>query len=221
MSLSSNRITYAVAYSFGQTLQPCRHPPLVNSRACGTVILIAWRWLQVERGSFCWGGHKSLQVAAFTFLALLALATKTLRDTKGQMLMLASSCTLSCVSVAVQRLTVMVNFINVRLWHQQCRQKETDRVSSRLLHSSYSSQGKSLWNRKTPMLYHYILSNVIDMEKYSSSLQDKPNVFQSISYACFEVLWCWAMKYGSTKIHLGFLSVKVCCCFVVVWQETN
>lgn len=39
---------------------------------------------------FCWGGHKSCQVAAFTFLALLALAVKTLRDTKGQLLLLSS-----------------------------------------------------------------------------------------------------------------------------------
>lgn len=66
-----------------------------------------------------------MQVAAFTFLALLALAAKTLRDTKGQLLLLPSSCTPSSVFVAVQRLTVMVTLIKVRLRRQQCMRKET------------------------------------------------------------------------------------------------
>lgn len=64
--------------------------PQLNSRAWGMVTLVAWRWLQVECFFFCWGGHKSSQVAAFTFSALLALAVKMLRDTKGQLLLLSS-----------------------------------------------------------------------------------------------------------------------------------
>lgn len=37
--------------------------------------VVTWRWLWAE-SPFCWGGHKSSRLAAFTFLALLSPAVK-------------------------------------------------------------------------------------------------------------------------------------------------
>lgn len=133
------------------------HTPQLNSRAWGTVTLVAWRWLQVECFFFCWGGHKSCQVAAFTFSTLLARAIKTLRDAKGQLLLLSSLCEIIiCLCCR--------GFSSDRGWLTQrqaetCQQwvwQETSYIKDCLYRSySFSIRCNFFWKKKNPLIMYF------------------------------------------------------------------
>lgn len=106
---------------------------------------------------FCWGGHKSCQVAAFTFSALLALAVKTLRDAKGQLLLLSSlRDTIICLCCR--------GFSSDHGWLTQrqaetCQQRawqETSSIKTVYTGAIHSQSGAtSFEKRKIPWLYIY------------------------------------------------------------------